>query len=321
MAGYNETYLQGLMHMAPMAMNARRLNEAEQWHRANLMRQYQMMSQQERQRAASEERLTLGMQETMRHNAAAERAQGNSLEARLLALRNQLEQGNYQPVEDSQGNQWLFDARRGRYSRPQMPGQEGAPQGGMPAPGETFNKPKPLPSGERKKLEDMSGNIQGLSALIKSFKPEYTNALGETAGNIENSLRASPLVPLSSDMSNWWKEYQGIQRMPARHGISGATLTPREITEWSKADINPGMPPRDALQNMHIRLALLKLASDRAMLGAGKRYNRKEVESSSGMTMPSQTLDRFPDLQGLRQIGEQVTGRGETPPLEQIFGQ
>lgn len=324
MPGYYDTYLQGLQRMGPAMLAQRRFDEVQrmnlfnqQLRSAQLSRQQQQMMMSLMMQMRNQQRLQEVLGETKRHNSESENIQLKNLIARM----QQQMQGSYDIKEDAEGNQWAYDRKRNAMvPLGVMNNQTGqtAPQPGVAT---TFRQPKALPTAERNKLENLAGNMQTAIGLIKSFKPEYTNSLGETAGDIENAVRQFPLSPMSSEMPNWWRDYQAFARMPARHAISGANLTPREIKEWAKADINPGMRPADVLGALHRRLAILKMASDRAMLGTARNYNRRDVEAATGMSMPKQQMNYFPDTNQMQQIGEELTGLKETPSLESIFGQ
>lgn len=319
MASYGETYLQGLMHLGPMVANQRRLNEAEWWHRQNLERQYAQMQLLERQRMNADQQRMFGLQETLRHHGALEQQMSQNLTARLLGLENQLNQGNFERVEDSQGNQWSYDKRR-NIMRPVGGGMaQGQPQGAGGTPGGqpmTFNAPRPVPEASRKQLESLVGDYQASLALAKSFKPSYVNSFGETAGELENKVRAFPLSPMDPNMANWWRDYRALQANPERHKLYGSNLTRPEITSYEQSSIHPGLRAGDLLKSYAVRLALQNRAVQRHMEGLSKRFNRREVESISGMPINAQ-----PPIQGMPNREQLISeGMRLMHPLEDVLG-
>lgn len=342
MSGYAQTYLQGLQHLLPMAVNNRRLTEAEHWHQMQLMRQYAQMQQQGQMQHMNQQRLWLAQQELMRHHGATENNAVEQLKARL----QQMLQPHYgTPMEmlNERGDPRtvMMDSRSGNVLDPmtrqivnQQPQQQQPSQPGQgpaqpnPTFGPQLRRAIPLPIAEKKRLESLGGNMQSLLALAQSFKPEYTNSLGDTMGGIENAVRRFPLTPDApfeggaSAMPNWWQQYQALQTLPQRHAISGTTLTAREMSEWNKADVSPGRRPEDIIRSLNIRAALLHGATMRAAQSAAPRYGKREIENALGMSMQAQPLNRFPNLDELHQMGSRLTGLGaqERQPLEDIFG-
>lgn len=315
MASYGETYLRGLQQLGPLMMNQRRISEAEWWHRQQLARQYQQMNMLERARLNQDARQMLQLQETIRHHGGLERQMAQNLEARLLGLQNQLDQGNFERVEDSQGNQWSYDKRR-NIMRPVGGGmgreQPATSPGGTPA---TFNAPRPLPEASRKQLESFASDYQAALALAKSFKPSYVNAFGETVGNLENKARAFPLSPMDPKMANWWRDYRALEQNPERHKLYGSTLTRPEIQMYGESSIHPGLRAKDLLDSYAVRLALQNRSMQRHMAGLSKRFNRREVEATGGIPIGAEPQVGMPNREQLVSEGMRLMN-----PLEDILG-
>lgn len=320
MAGYYDTYLQGLQRMAPMMMNQRRMSETEAWHRAQLGRQYDQMLMQMMMRDSSDRRLEAALQEQIRHHGALEKSQGQNLEARLLALSNQINRGNFDVVEDRDGVKWAYDKNRNTVSplgggNAQRPRGQGASTGPGPQP-MTFNPSRPLPQSERNKLQSMAKDYQSFLALAKSFKPGYVNPFGETVGDMEVSLRGHPMVPMDSGMANWWRDYRALAQNPERHALYGSNLPRHEMQLYNQSNIHPGMRPKDLMETYAVRLALQKSALDRAARAAADRFNRKEIENSTGIPVPDSVPVGSPPSR------EEFASRGMRliKPLEELLG-
>jgi len=316
MPGYYETYLHGLNQAIPMA----RLAETERQNAFLQNYRVRALQAQEAQREANQRRLEAGMEETRRHHGETERGSAESrniaLQGLVQRLQQQLTQGSYDLKEDSEGNQWAYDKRNNRMMPVGGGGQETQPASTGPAP-TMFNAPRALPAKERSNLEGLGSNMQELLALAKSFKPEYTNALGPQIGALENI--AKQYVPgTDSAQPNFWRQYERLSQIPERHKAFGAALTARETPAWAKGEINVGMKPDDIIKALNIRAALLQRATHRAAKSSSMRYNKREVEAALGQSVPKELPQDFPDLEGLANEGARVTGQGR-PPLEELL--
>lgn len=324
MPGYYQTLQQSQMHMLPYLMQQRRLADMEmqqQYARRlqaqQLQRQYDQQALQERGRQENQRRMyqVLGDQNQQRamQNAIALKR----LEAEIERMK-QPRFGAVEELVDEKGKtrQVLRDAKSGDLYDALTKQPLGAASG-------TLQKPKPIPEKLRSDLGAIGGNIQDLTALAKSFKPEYTNALGPQIGELENVVRKYAPLPqavVSTEMPNWWNSYKRVAEIPERHKVAGATLTPREQAMWSQVEVNPGMKPEDILRSLNIRTALLHLAAGRTMASASTRFNRQEIQRAAGLDIPENVGAGNYDLDELNAMGSRLTGAGR-PPLDQILQQ
>lgn len=314
MPGYYETYLHGLQQAAPLA----RLAETERQNAFLQQYRTRALMGQEAQREANQRRLESAMEEQRRHHGATEETSRQGIQAMLLRLQNQMNQGSYDIKEDSEGNQWAYDKRNNR-----MTPVGGAPSGEGAAPGTlpTFNSPKPLPAKERGDLSEMAGDYQALVSLAKSFKPKYAGALLPAVGRLENVVgQYGPEALGLGDQANWWRMQEKLQNIPERHAAFGGSVTRTETPLWERGAINPGMRPEDIVKNLNIRAALLQRGLGRRLKSASTRYNKREVEAAGGMSIPKEIPQGMPDFEGLAGEGSRVTGIGR-PPIEQLLGQ
>lgn len=310
MPGYYETYLHGLNQAIPMARLAEQ--ERNTNFRENLA--IRQMIAREAMAAENQRRLNSVFEETQGHHRAMEDRQNKALQLMMMRLQQQLNQGNFQLKEDSEGNQWAYDAR----SNKMVPvGVGGQPEAGAAGPTTRFNAPKALPTTERSNIGKIAEDYQALVALAKSFKPEYTNALGPQAGRIENIFKQ--YAPgTDTAMPDWWRQQEALQNIPQRHAAFGGSVTRTETPLWERGVINPGMKPEDIIKMLNVRAALLKRGLGRRMKSASTNYNRREVEAAGGMPVPKEVPQNMPSLEELATEGSQATGIGR-PPLAEIF--
>ena len=261
-------------------------------------------------RLQNAQRLQQTSEEESRYRRGQEQRQGRLDELRVLTELRKAGEGSFSPIYGPEGNVTeLLDTRTGRRKALEAPieGRVGTP-------------PPALPSGERKRLEELGGSLSELVGLAKSFKPEFTNAFGPQVGALENVVRQyAPIPGIDRDMPNWWRLYERVSKIPARHAEFGAALTPRESASWEKAEVNPGMDPKDIIKNVNIRAALAHIATGRSLKSASARFNKREVESAAGIPVGSEDLLKFPSLEELERMGSRLTGQGR-PPLEKLLG-
>lgn len=322
MAGYGEAYLEGLQHMIPLIRLQeleRNTNFNQRLHSQQLQRQYDQMLLQERSRAENQRRLQDSLEETRRSHSARESLAQQAL---IQRLQQQLEAGSFERVEDSEGRMWAYDKRRNTMV-PLGGGPAGAQGGGFNIGGggntpASVRAPRPLPIKEREDLSNIGGDLQKLVALSRSFKPEYTNALGPQVGRLEN-IAKQYLPGTDTAQPDWWRQYEEMQAIPTRHAMFGGSVTRTEMPLWERGAINPGMKPDDVIRMLNSRVALLHRGLQRRLRSASGSYNRKEVEAAAGMPMSGDAQQSLPDLNDLAAEGARLTGRGR-PPLEQILG-
>jgi hypothetical protein len=114
------------------------------------------------------------------------------------------------------------------------------------------------------KLASQAGNVDKLTDLTSTFKPEFTgyptNALGEA--DIWRASKSND--PKDVELYQWWQGYQDHVNK-VRNELFGAALTAPEKAEFEKAMVTKGMNPTQAKANL-----------DRQAQIASKAYNKLE---------------------------------------------
>lgn len=316
MAGYNDTMLQGLQRLNAMEMNRRRLGETVQQHGiANRLaedryrQQVQQAQELARQRDFQRQMQLLNLQGTV-----SQRNLANAVtEERLRRERERMDQPRPGPVvsvlgPDNKEIQAWRDLRTGKWHNA-LTGEAFSPDVAS-----QIRENKPLPAADRRALEEGAGAYQKYLSLVKGFKPEYAGYVVPLAGDVANV--AKQYIPgLSSDQPNWWRDYQAFAKLPAIQQVGGKTLTPREMAEFSKGDINPGMKSEDVAKLMHQRLALIHRGLSRQMQGAGAKYSPREIEAAtSGVPASKANIGNF-TLDELALEGQKLAN-----PMEELLG-
>jgi hypothetical protein len=311
MPGYYETYLHGLNQAIPMA----RLAESERRNDFNEQYRNRALMAQEAQRMQNQRRLEAAMEEAARHHRSTEDTTNQQLKLMMMRLEQQMNQGNFQLKEDSQGNQWAYDAKNNKM----VPvGTGGAPGAGN-APTGNFRAPKALPSKERENLSGIADDYHALVALAKSFKSNYAGAPLPVLGELQNMIgRYGPESTGLGPQAEWWKMQEKLSNLPERHKIMGGSVTQTEVPLWEKGAINPALRPEEIVKMLNVRTALMNRALQRRSKSASNSYNRREVEAATSIPVPGTISNELPDLEGLARMGSRITGQGR-PPLDQLL--
>jgi hypothetical protein len=176
----------------------------------------------------------------------------------------------------------------------QVPGQmpSGFPHpdfkpGQQPAQPPTATKApdvKPLPEAERKVLLDTAGRLDQVSEQVNTFKPDYAGFTNAAVGDIANmAARNLPASKVAVDRANWWSDYQRY-KLAVRQGISGQSLTASEMSEFDKADINPGMTPDVIRRNLEHQASVLRTSHERRVASlAADKYSPDAIRAASGL--------------------------------------
>lgn len=149
-------------------------------------------------------------------------------------------------------------------------------QGGQAQPysGETFSK-APLPSSIAQKLSQYEGQLQDLSALRESWRPEFAAAYPGTGGM---EIFAGKYLPGgSSDMANWWQNYQRWANL-VRNSLFGSALTAHEKAAFDAANIGPNQKNDLIVTNLDQQI---KAAHD-AYTKLARHYRRSSDSSMIG---------------------------------------
>lgn len=119
-------------------------------------------------------------------------------------------------------------------------------------------------------LEETAGRI---GRLQSEFDPRFAGLKGAAA-----TIAGNNIPGVTTDASEWWKNYRKEAELVERHAMFGASLTEGEKKAWRDADIAPKMAP-DAIQR---NLARRKELADKVFGNAVERqqragYNARDV--------------------------------------------
>lgn len=161
---------------------------------------------------------------------------------------------------------------------------EGTPQYQQYVATETYSAPKPrdLPSGVVKDMNEKGGTYEDFNRLSTNFSDAYGGYKTGIAGDVAN-LAARNLGIGNTEGATWWQEYQN-QKNIVRNKLFGSALTSTEKGEFDKANINPGMTSGAIRANLKIqtdasRRAAAKLANTYTKMG----YSADQIEAALGM--------------------------------------
>jgi hypothetical protein len=143
-----------------------------------------------------------------------------------------------------------------------MPGEGGAlvPRTGGPADlkyieatAEARVKPRQFSVGDITKLDEEGKKFANLTRFKDTFEPRFAGYKASVIGNIANlagrNLPADVVGPDIEQGSAWWQDYQASKNI-VRNELFGSALTKTEQSEYEKADVNPGMEPKQIQINL-----------------------------------------------------------------------
>lgn len=127
------------------------------------------------------------------------------------------------------------------------------------------NTSRPLPPKAIDDLSKASAQYENVSRLVNTFKGEYGGQpiLGETRN------LAGRTFGDDSGQAQWWQDYQD-QKNLIRNQLFGSALTVTERNEFDKAQISPGMSPKEIEKN----LARQQSAAERALQKLSNVYRK-----------------------------------------------
>ena len=114
------------------------------------------------------------------------------------------------------------------------------------------------------KLASQAGNVDKLSDLTSTFKPEFTGYPTNSLGEADIWRASKSNDPKDVELYQWWQGYQDHVNK-VRNELFGAALTAPEKAEFEKAMVTKGMNPTQAKANL-----------DRQAQIASKAYNKLE---------------------------------------------
>lgn len=121
-------------------------------------------------------------------------------------------------------------------------------------PSQTYNTGiKAAPKGKAMSQSTISSMLSAGSQygafdrLFNSFNESFGGYKSETIGDLNNFLGRT--FGDDSGGAQWWQDYQGIKNI-TRNELFGAALTATEKAEFDKAQVNPGMAPKEIRKNL-----------------------------------------------------------------------
>jgi hypothetical protein len=173
------------------------------------------------------------------------------------------------------------------------------------------NKPNKLTYPDRKRLEELSGLLQGAHQSIDTFKDDYAQTMsGKLIPEVGQSRLANTMASMGAGTKNqkeaadWWTAWNLIYTLPRRNQTFGATLTPTEKQSWFNSDINPSMSGEQIRKRLGVISALLK----RGGAIADKTYRAGGFDPD---VIDSYQLSTPEDVAAVS--GGGPSGRGHTP--------
>jgi hypothetical protein len=155
---------------------------------------------------------------------------------------------------------------------------------GKPAPGERDRR---LSVTDITKLSEEGAKAQQVANFSTSFQPGYAgwkvNAVGELANTLGRNLPEGVVGEERAAASRWWQDYDRYKNQ-VRHGLYGASLTKNEQGAFLKADIHPGMDPKQIQANLETQRRLVENSIRRkgkALIGS--TYDPKAISSAYGV--------------------------------------
>ena len=138
---------------------------------------------------------------------------------------------------------------------------------------------KPLPENERKNLLDGGGKLDQVVTAQNTFHPTFAGYAFARAGDLDNLLKAKAG---DSPQADWWQGYQRY-KLAIRQGISGQSLTASELSEFDKADINPGMAPSTIQHNLQLQRELTERIHNRRIKSLeADGYSPEAIKAAGG---------------------------------------
>lgn len=140
-------------------------------------------------------------------------------------------------------------------------------------------KGKPVPPTLAKEIEKKSGVVSNTERFVNTFKDSFGGMPFKT-GEVSNWMGRT--FGDDTGQSQFWQDYQ-LHRSEVRNQLFGSALTATETAEWEKADINPGMDPKQIKANLKRRADIEKAGLDRWMKGSlASGYSKESIEGYAG---------------------------------------
>lgn len=180
-------------------------------------------------------------------------------------------------------------------------GFEQTPTGLRPKPGgpedpaylrqktEATDKGRQMSITDITKLSEEGQKYADLGRFSTTFKPEYAGYRASVIGDIANAagrnLPESVVGKNVAEGANWWQGYDRYKNV-VRNDLFGSALTATEQAAFQRADITPGMEPKQIERNLALQQKIVENGLKRkaaAMVQAG--YDPKAIGAAYGVDL------------------------------------
>lgn len=158
---------------------------------------------------------------------------------------------------------------------------------------------KKINDGMKNKLGSRGTIISEVNRLSNSYKPEYSQIVGEYAGplnQIPNYIAQNWGVGNAETIpaGEWWADWQKVYTLPERNEKFGATLTDGEKAAWAAVDLNPSLTPGQI--QLRLNKFMNSLTTETKMLMQGLEvdgHNPAAIRAYTGISDTPDTPDTF----------------------------
>ncbi len=142
--------------------------------------------------------------------------------------------------------------------------------------------------GDITKLTEEGGKMQAVSRFANTFSDDYAGYKSQTLGNAAMTagryLPSDALPGKTEEASQWWQGYDRHKNQ-VRNDLFGSALTANEQAAFERADINPGMSPKQIKANLASQAAIVKAAATRkAQALASEGFSTDTLTAAYGVS-------------------------------------
>lgn len=150
-------------------------------------------------------------------------------------------------------------------------------------------KPRQMSVTDISKMSDEGGKLANLTSFIANFKPEFSGSvvkpLGEARNWVGRNLPEWAVDPAAAQGASWWQQYDRYKNV-VRNELFGSALTVNEQAAFERADVNPGMSPKQVETNLAKQKEIAEVGIKRkanALITAG--YDPKTIAAAYGVDL------------------------------------